>query len=397
MIGLDGGGSDGGAADDAAAEDTSLLAFLAQPRRLGEVRFHFGPHAETVMKRLDRLRVSGQVEQLGFGIVVQAGRPWVAWPPPLRQALLLEVLDQPRQLADAAWRAGATSGAANAMAALVTAGRVRCDQGGMYVKIAPALTPADASGAGGCGWPGVPGEPAVVAHGRELSANMAKVLAALAEPRSPMKVAQLVGDNRSNIRARMVCLVKAGRVIQVGYGRYVAQAPGNQPETASGPHTRPQPIRDAILAFLSEPRQAWEVAAHIDRSVSNATGHLRAMCNRGVAVRVGYGRYERTHPAQAGVGKDAITRPFPVRDAVLVCLGKPAHCTEIARAARRSVEATLHALQALVRLGLAVRCSKGVFAAPGASSPGPARSLHPVCATLGDACAAKSEEAPCVP
>ena len=397
MIGLDGGGSDGGAADDAAAEDTSLLAFLAQPRRLGEVRFHFGPHAETVMKRLDRLRVSGQVEQLGFGIVVQAGRLWVAWPPPLRQALLLEVLDQPRQLADAAWRAGVTSGAANAMAALVTAGQVRCDQGRMYVKIAPALTPADASGAGGCGWPGVPGEPAVVAHSRELSANMAKVLAALAEPRSAMEVAQLVGDNRSNIRARMVCLVKAGRIIQVGYGRYVAQAPGNQPETASGPHTRPQPIRDAILAFLSEPRQAWEVAAHIDRSVSNATGHLRAMCNRGVAVRVGYGRYERTHPAQASVGKDAIIRPFPVRDAVLACLGKPAHFTEIARAARRSPKVTWRALRALVEVGLAVQCSRWVFAAPGVSSPGPARSVHPVRATPGDACAATSEEARCIP
>ena len=398
MIGLGGGGSDDGAAEDAAAKDGSLLAFLAQPRRLGEVRFHFSPHAETVMKRLDRLRGSGQVEQLGSGVVVQAGCPWVAWPLPLRQALLLAVLDQPRLLPDAARRAGVTSGADNAMAALVAAGRVRCDQGGMYARAAPALVlvQADASGAGGCGSQGAPGKPVVVAQGRGLSADQA-MLVALAETRSALEVAQLVGDSQSNVRAKLARLAAYGLVIRVGYGRYVARAPGNQPETGSRPHARPQPIRDAILAFLSEPRQAWEVAAHIDRSVPNATGHLAAMCRRGVAARVGYGRYERTDPAQAGVGRGAITRPFPVRDAVLVCLGKPTHYTEIARAARRSIKATSNALRALVGLGLAVQCSKGVFAAFGASSPGPARSVHPVCATPGDACAATSEEARCVP
>jgi hypothetical protein len=50
-----------------------------------------------------------------------------------------------------------------------------------------------------------------------------------------------------------------------------------------------------------------------------------------------------------------------------------------------------------VGVGRAVQCSKGVFAASGASSPGPIRSVHPVCATLGDARAATSEEARCVP
>jgi len=58
-------------------------------------------------------------------------------------------------------------------------------------------------------------------------------------------------------------------------------------------YRRPQPIRDAILAFLGEPRQAREVAAHIGRPVSNATGHLAAMRRRGLVVRTGPGRYER--------------------------------------------------------------------------------------------------------
>ncbi len=71
------------------------------------------------------------------------------------------------------------------------------------------------------------------------------------------------------------------------------------------PHRwRPQLIRDAILAFLGESRQAREVAAHIGRPVSNATGHLAAMRRRGLVVRTGHGRYERAEPL-----------PDPVRQA----------------------------------------------------------------------------------
>ena len=57
---------------------------------------------------------------------------------------------------------------------------------------------------------------------------------------------------------------------------------------------RPQPIRDAILAFLSEPRSASQVAAHIERSVPNATGHLAAMRRKGLVLRLGYAAYARS-------------------------------------------------------------------------------------------------------
>ena len=59
---------------------------------------------------------------------------------------------------------------------------------------------------------------------------------------------------------------------------------------------RRQPIRDAILAFLDEPRQAQDVAAHIGRPVSTAAGHLAAMRRSGLVVRIAHGRYERTEP-----------------------------------------------------------------------------------------------------
>jgi DNA-binding transcriptional ArsR family regulator len=54
---------------------------------------------------------------------------------------------------------------------------------------------------------------------------------------------------------------------------------------------RPQPIRDAILRYLSEPRSAGEIAEHIERPVPTATGHLRAMIERGLVRRIAFGTY----------------------------------------------------------------------------------------------------------
>lgn len=113
--------------------------------------------------------------------------------------------------------------------------------------------------------------------------------------------------------------------------------------------------------------------------------------------RIGYGRYERVGPAQESVRQEAITRSLPVQNAVVAPLGQPAHHSEIARAAGRSASATLSVLCGLVRSGLALRCSKGVFAAAGANSPGLGRSGQAVRATRGDACASTSEETRCAP
>lgn len=394
MTGRGSGASVDGAATDAAAEDGPLLAFLAQPRRLGEVRFHFGPHAGVALKRLSRLVVLGQVEQPGFGVLVRAGSSWDAWPLPLRQAKLLAVLVHPMHLLDAAERAGMSSGAANAMAGLVAAGRVRCGPGAMYVRTATAT--ANPGGTERCEAPCAPDMPGAAGIGKR-GAKRAQLLAVLSGARSVAEIAGLMGSSQSSMQARLARMAALGQAVRVGYGLYAAPSPGNQSNVVTGPHARPQPIRDAILAFLSEPRQAWEVAAHIGRSIPNATGHLTAMCRCGVSVRVGYGRYERVGPAQESLRQEAITRSLPVRDAVVAHLGQPAHHSEIARAAGRSAGATLSVLCSLVRSGLAVRCSKGVFAAAGANSPGPGRRGQAIRATRGDACASTSEEIRCAP
>jgi len=54
---------------------------------------------------------------------------------------------------------------------------------------------------------------------------------------------------------------------------------------------RPQPVRDAILTFLTIPRSASEIAEHIDRPVPTTTGHLRAMIRCGLVRRIAFGTY----------------------------------------------------------------------------------------------------------
>ncbi len=81
----------------------------------------------------------------------------------------------------------------------------------------------------------------------------------------------------------------------------------------SFPPARPQPIRDAILAYLSEPRRAVDIARHIERPVPTTTGHLAAMRRLGLVDRVGYGLYALHGTVQAG-GDEAF-RPHQLRAA----------------------------------------------------------------------------------
>ena len=68
-------------------------------------------------------------------------------------------------------------------------------------------------------------------------------------------------------------------------------------QRATRPRRR-QPIRDAIMRFLTEPRSAGEIAEHIDRPVPTATGHLGAMIRLGLVQRLAFGTY--AHAAYCG-------------------------------------------------------------------------------------------------
>jgi len=137
------------------------------------------------------------------------------------------------------------------------------------------------------------------------------ILAFLAVPRRICEVVRQTGAPRGTVRGQLDALVCAGHAARIGRGLTVATGqPRVMPDVPvaprSAPHRwRPQPICDTILAFLGEPRQAREVAAHIGRPVSNATGHLAAMRRRGLVVRTGPGRYERAEPLPGPVRPDA--------------------------------------------------------------------------------------------
>lgn len=71
----------------------------------------------------------------------------------------------------------------------------------------------------------------------------------------------------------------------------VEETPDGRRASASTRLRRPQPIRDTILRFLTEPRSAAEIAEHIARPVPTATGHLAAMIRLGLARRLAFGTY----------------------------------------------------------------------------------------------------------
>ena len=80
--------------------------------------------------------------------------------------------------------------------------------------------------------------------------------------------------------------------------------------------TRKQPIRDAIMAYLTEVRSAKQIAEHIERKISIATGHLRAMRERGLVVRVGWGQYVRADQCETPPDPTTITRTNSTKELV---------------------------------------------------------------------------------
>ena len=143
------------------------------------------------------------------------------------------------------------------------------------------------------------------------------ILAFLAVPRRIGEVARHTGAPHGTVRSRVDALICTGQAAKAGLGLYVATGrPRVVPGVPAAPPSAPcswrrQPIRDAILAFLGTPRQAQDVAAHIGRPVSTATGHLAAMRRLGLVVRVAPGRYERAEPMPGRARRPALAGPEP--------------------------------------------------------------------------------------
>ncbi len=94
---------------------------------------------------------------------------------------------------------------------------------------------------------------------------------------------------------------------------------------------RPQPIRDAIMAFLDEPRSVKQIAVCINRKTSVATGHLRAMRVRKLVVRVSWGVWVRRDRCANAPDPETIQRNLPTQEWLLQNLAEPRTVGDLAR------------------------------------------------------------------
>lgn len=126
--------------------------------------------------------------------------------------------------------------------------------------------------------------------------------AVLAEPARPIRsfhLARLLGLPPARMNDLLQAMLRRGEVAHLGPGLYAPTGTRSAglvalPAPCGGDsRTRGRRVGDAILSFLSEPRQAGEIAGHVGRSISNVTGHLRALQASGEVVRLGWGRYAR--------------------------------------------------------------------------------------------------------
>ena len=115
---------------------------------------------------------------------------------------------------------------------------------------------------------------------------------------------------------------------------------------------RPQPIRDAILGMLTEPRTVKQIAEHINRRTCIATGHLRAMQAKGLAVRLSWGVWVRQDRCSNAPDPSSIRRNYPTQDLVLAHLKTPRTFENLLEKTGQSRSTLQHSLLKLQERGI---------------------------------------------
>lgn len=118
--------------------------------------------------------------------------------------------------------------------------------------------------------------------------------------------------------------------------------------------SRPQPIRDAILGMLTEPHTVKQIAEHINRRTCIATGHLRAMQVKGLAVRLSWGVWVRQDRCQNAPSPVDIRRSYPAQDVVLAHLEEPRTFADLLEKTGQSRSTLQHLLSKLQERGIVI-------------------------------------------
>ncbi len=284
-----------------AGELDALVRYVSEPRRLSSIIAQAERVGQPVRYQLTKLVKCGRLTRPRHGVFAPAGfvgsiaLPDVALQGHLEgaelAARLVALVDRPMLVRDVTAKLGKGSPVLpRVVTLLISQGRLCQPERGV-------LAPASHD-------PSVP-------LGKGLVA-MSEIHVLLAAPSRAGVVGRALGLSRSVAERLLAQLEQAGEVVRVDYGIYglpgVRARRGLARLSPVALH-RPQPIRDAILDYLTEPRRAMQIAAHIERSTAIATGHLAAMKRRGLVVSVKHGVYarpERCGLRQAGVAVQAV-------------------------------------------------------------------------------------------
>lgn len=272
--------------DSQLAEELDVLVrYVTEPRQLSSIIAQAVRVGQPVSSQLAKLVECGRLTQPRDGVFAPAGfvgsiaQPGVSLRENLEGAALarrlVALIDRPMLLRDVKAKLGEGS------PVLPWVVKLLISQGALCQPERGVLIPA--------------GHDASKPLSKGLVA-LSEIRALLATPRLAGTVAAALGLTRSAAGRYLAELELDGKVVRLGNGLYCLPEAKEHKALPTMPGAllrREQPIRDAILAYLTEPRRAMDIAAHIERPIATATGHLAAMKRLGLVVSVRRGIYAR--------------------------------------------------------------------------------------------------------
>lgn len=274
--------------DGRRAELNALVAFVDQPRRLGSIVAHIDRPLHAVRGQLIALVAAGRLTHPEHGFFAPAGFQGQVVRQPKEHrasskgsslaAQVLSLVDSPKVLRDLAVKIDKPI---QTLHRLVTR---LVDQGHLCRPVPGVVAPVDFDLAGY--------EPSEELEDSPV-VNLA-IKACLVQPKRPVEICARLGLDGKTVRHYLKGMARTGQISRLGYALY-GLPDASLPSAMGSRPVRTQPIRDAILAYVAEPRRACEIAAHIARPIATTTGHLAAMRRIGLIVQTERGVYLRAN------------------------------------------------------------------------------------------------------
>ena len=278
--------------DGRRAELNALVAFVDRPRRLGAIVAHADRPLHAVRGQLVALVAAGRLTHPEHGFFGPAGfdEPVVRHPKEHRASFkggslatqILGLVQLPMVVRDLAVKIDKPAQTVHRLVSRLV------EQGHLCRPMPGVVAPADFDLARYELSEKAEDSPVV---------NLA-IKACLTQPKGPAEIRARLGLDDERVRHHLKRMTRAGQIVRIGYALY-GLPDALPPAIMMGRPVRSQAVRDAILAYLAEPRRACEIAAHIIRPIATATGHLAAMKRIGLIVQIERGVYVRANRNRA--------------------------------------------------------------------------------------------------